>query len=54
MSQVRICSHIFRFEANFGQQTVTMSFKCSNNLADTSTQQLTRVSRKGNRMEIIV
>ncbi|CAG9806398.1 unnamed protein product [Chironomus riparius] len=41
------------FEANFGQQTVIMSFK-QQLMTDLNNQQLTRVSRKGNRMEITV
>ncbi|CRK94774.1 CLUMA_CG008268, isoform A [Clunio marinus] len=41
------------FDANFGQQTVMMSFKCSG-MSELASQQLTRVSRKGNRMEIII
>lgn len=44
---------IHRFEASFGQQTVIMSFK-QQLMTDLNNQQLTRVSRKGNRMEIIV
>lgn len=53
LSSFDLTSSINRFEANFGQQTVTMSFKGSG-ASDLSSQQLTRVSRKGNRMEIII
>ncbi|KAG5671774.1 hypothetical protein PVAND_001951 [Polypedilum vanderplanki] len=41
------------FEANFGNNVVIMSFK-QQMMTDLNNQQLTRVSRKGNRMEVIV
>lgn len=42
----------YRFEANFGQQTVVFTFKCGG-LAELAHGQA-RVARKGNRMEVIV
>lgn len=46
---------IFRFEANFGQQTVVFTFKCGA-LTEMphSGQGQTRVTRKGNRMEVVI
>lgn len=40
-----------RFEANFGQQTVVFTFKCSGMVGDVCP---TKVTRKGNRMEIVI
>ncbi|XP_037052046.1 unconventional myosin-Ib [Bradysia coprophila] len=39
------------FEANFGQQTVVFTFKCSGMVGDMCP---TKVTRKGNRMEIVI
>lgn len=45
--------YLDRFEANFGNNVVIMSFK-QQMMTDLNNQQLTRVSRKGNRMEVTV
>lgn len=49
---VFFCSIFFRFEVNFGGQTVLLTFKCAGN-PDIQFNQ-PKVCRKGNRMEIIV
>lgn len=45
-------SYAFRFEANFGSQTVTFTFKCMG-LPEVQPGQI-RVIRKGNKMEVLV
>lgn len=43
--------YFIRFEANFGSQTVTFTFKCG--LPEVQPGQI-RVLRKGNKMEVLV
>lgn len=47
-----ILTILFRFEANFGAQTVTFTFKCMG-LPEVQAGQI-RVLRKGNKMEVQV
>lgn len=42
----------YRFEANFGAQTVTFTFKCTG-LPEVQPGQI-RVLRRGNKMEVLV
>lgn len=44
--------NVYRFEANFGSQTVTFTFKCTG-LPEVQPGQI-RVLRKGNKMEVLV
>ena len=45
-------NYFFRFEANFGQQTVTVTFKCMG-LPEVQPGQI-KIVRKSGKMEVIV